>query len=136
VTARRTTLAALLAGALLVVALLTLMPAGVGWNWGSPVTELRWYATSWNSETAMLQLAGNLGLLAAPAALAVALWPGLAAPPRLLAVALASGTAIELMQWALPLGRVVSPLDALFNATGAVAAGVLVSRVPVLRARA
>jgi hypothetical protein len=75
----------------------------------------------------MLQLAGNLALLTVPAALAVALWPALASPPRLVALALASGTAIELLQRALPLGRVVSPLDAALNATGAVAAGLLVA---------
>jgi VanZ family protein len=42
-------------------------------------------------------------------------------------LALASGTAIELLQRVLPLGRVVSPLDALLNATGAVVAGLLVA---------
>jgi hypothetical protein len=129
VTARRTTLQLLLATSLTVVGLLTLLPVGVGWAWGSPVTELHWYATSLDSRTAMQQLVGNLGLLAAPAALAVALWPALASPPRLAATALAGGTAIELLQWALPLGRVVSPLDALLNATGAVAAGLLVASV-------
>ena len=119
-----------LAAWLLVVALLTLLPAGAGWAWGSPVTELHWYATSLDSRTAVLQLVGNLGLLAPPAALAVALRPSLASPPRLVALALAAGTSIELLQWALPLGRVVSPLDALLNATGAVAAGLLVGRLP------
>jgi hypothetical protein len=126
-TGRRATLGALLAASLLAVALLTLLPAGAGWAWGSPVTELHWYATSLDSETAMLQLAGNLALLTVPAALAVALWPALASPPRLVALALASGTAIELLQWTLPLGRVVSPLDALLNAAGAVVAGCLVA---------
>jgi hypothetical protein len=43
-------------------------------------------------------------------------------------LALAVGTGIELLQWALPLGRVVSPLDAVLNATGAVAVGLLVTR--------
>jgi hypothetical protein len=127
VTAGRTTLAALLAASLAVVGLLTLLPTGGGWAWGSPVAELHWYATSLDSGTAMRQLVGNLGLLAAPAALAVALWPALASPPRLIGTALASGTAIELVQWALPLGRVVSPLDALLNATGALAAGLLIA---------
>jgi hypothetical protein len=126
-TGRRTTLGALLAASLVVIALLTLLPAGAGWAWGSPVTELHWYATSLDSETAMLQLGGNLGLLAVPAALAIAVWPALASPPRLVALALASGTAIELLQRALPLGRVVSPLDALLNATGAVVAGLLIA---------
>jgi hypothetical protein len=39
----------------------------------------------------------------------------------------AAGRGIELLQWALPLGRVVSPVDAALNATGAVVAGLLVS---------
>ena len=126
-TGRRAPLAVLLAASLLAVALLTLMPAGAGWVWGSPVAELRWYATSLNSGSAMLQLAGNLALLTVPAALAVALWPGLGVPPRLVGLALACGAAIELLQRVLPLGRVVSPLDALLNATGAVVAGLLVA---------
>jgi hypothetical protein len=129
VTAFRTTLRALLGASLLVVALLTLLPAGTGWAWGSPGAELHWYATSLDSRTAMLQFVGNLGLLTAPAALSVALWPRLGALPRLAATALAGGTAIELLQWLLPLGRVVSPIDALLNATGAIAAGLLVARV-------
>ncbi len=126
-TARRPTLGTLLAASLVGVALLTLLPAGAGWAWGSPVTELHWYATSLDSETALLQLVGNLGLLTVPAALAVALWPAMGSPGRLAALALASGTAIELLQWALPLGRVVSPLDALLNATGAFVVGWLVA---------
>ena len=134
-TTRRATLGGLLAASVLVVGLLTLLPAGVGWAWGSPAAELHWYATSLDSRTAMLQLIGNLGLLATPAALAVVLWPGLASPLRLTAAALTSGAAIELLQWALPLGRVVSPLDALLNATGALAAGLLVSRAQRASAR-
>jgi hypothetical protein len=39
------------------------------------------------------------------------------------------GAGIELLQWALPLGRVVSPLDAVLNATGAIATGLLVAHV-------
>ena len=39
----------------------------------------------------------------------------------------AVGTGIELLQWALPLGRVVSPVDAALNAAGAVVAGLLVA---------
>ncbi|SNR81867.1 hypothetical protein SAMN04488107_0028 [Geodermatophilus saharensis] len=53
----------------------------------------------------------------------------------LVAVAVATGAAIETLQWALPLGRVVSPLDALLNATGAVAAGLLVSGLSAVAAR-
>ena len=128
-TSGRTTLAALLAASLLAVALLTLLPAGAGWSWGAPTAELQWYATSLDSRTAMLQLVGNLALLAAPAALAVVLWPALGSPSRLAATALASGAAIELLQWVLPLGRVVSPLDALLNATGACVAGLLAASV-------
>ena len=60
--------------------------------------------------------------------LAVLLWPRLGRPVPLGAAALAAGIAIELLQWALPLGRVVSPLDALLNATGAPAVGLLVAR--------
>jgi hypothetical protein len=39
------------------------------------------------------------------------------------------GTGIELLQWALPLGRVVSPADALLDATGGVAAGPVVTHL-------
>jgi hypothetical protein len=130
VSTSRTALAWVLAASLLVVALVTLQPTGVGWAWGSPVTELHWYATSLDSRTAVMQLTGNLGLLAPAAALAVALRPSLASPPRLVALALVAGTSIEVLQWALPLGRVVSPLDAVLNAIGAVAAGLLVARLP------
>jgi VanZ family protein len=45
----------------------------------------------------------------------------------LAALAVAVGTGIELLQWALPLGRVVSPVDAALNAAGAVIAGLLVA---------
>jgi glycopeptide antibiotics resistance protein len=79
----------------------------------------------------MLQLVGNLALLAPLAALAVVRWPVLAAPHRLVGAAVLVGAGIELLQWALPLGRVVSPLDALLNATGAVLTGLAVA---VLRA--
>jgi hypothetical protein len=34
-----------------------------------------------------------------------------------------------LLQWTLPLGRVVSPVDALLNATGAVITGLVVARL-------
>ena len=108
----------------LLVALLTLLPhGGGGWAWGEPLTELRWYATGLSSESTLLQLTGNLVLLAPLAALAVLRWPGLAAPLRLGIAALAVACGIELLQWALPLGRVVSPLDAALNTTGALLAG-------------
>ena len=129
-TPHRGSLGGLLVAALLAVAALTLLPTGgTGWEWGSPATELRWYATGLDSEATLLQLAGNLGLLVVPAALAVALWPALRHPLALATVALIAAGAIEVLQWALPLGRVVSPLDAALNAAGAVAAGLLVAAV-------
>jgi hypothetical protein len=129
---RRTWTVALVAS-LAVVALLTLTPDGSGWAWGSPTAELRWYLTGLDSTATMVQLTGNLGLLVVPAALAVLRRPALARLPLLAGVSLATGTGIELLQWALPLGRVVSPLDAVLNAAGAVVAGLAVShlrRVP------
>jgi hypothetical protein len=118
VTPTRRVLDAGLAAALVCVALLTLLPTGRGWAWGAPVSELRWYVTGWESGTAMLQLFGNLALLVPLAALAVLRWPALSQPRRLAAAAVAAGASVELLQWALPLGRVVSPLDALLNAAG------------------
>jgi glycopeptide antibiotics resistance protein len=109
------------------VALLTLVPTGRGWAWGAPLSELHWYATAWDSQTAMLQLVGNLALLAPVAALAVFRWPELASLRRLVPAAVAVSLGIELLQWVLPLGRVVSPVDALLNATGAVVTGLVVA---------
>jgi VanZ like protein len=121
--------AALLLAAL-AVAWLTLTPAGgSGWAWGAPLTELRWYATGLDSEATVLQLVGNLLLLVPLAVLAVLRRPRLGTPPRLAALAVAAGAGIELLQWALPLGRVVSPVDAALNAAGAVVAGLLVALV-------
>ncbi len=120
--------AALLLAAL-ALAWLTLTPAGgSGWAWGAPLTELRWYATGLASEATVLQLVGNLVLLVPLAVLAVLRRPRLGTPPRLaaLAVAAGAGAGIELLQWALPLGRVVSPVDATLNATGALAGGLVV----------
>ncbi len=119
---------ATLAASVAAVALLTLLPVGAGWAWGSPATELRWYVTGLGSEATLLQLLGNLALLVVPVALAVLLRPPLGRIPWLATLALAGGASIELLQWALPLGRVVSPLDAVLNATGALVAGVLVVR--------
>ena len=124
----------LLGAALAAVAALTLLLEGAGWAWGSPAAELRWYATGLDSRATLLQLIGNLSLLVVPAAVAVLLWPSLGRPGRLTGAALAAGAAIELLQWALPLGRDVSPVDAVLNATGAAAAGLVVGLV--LRARA
>jgi glycopeptide antibiotics resistance protein len=117
------------AAALSAVALLTLTPTGRGWAWGAPLAEARWYVAGWDSGTAMLQLVGNLALLVPLATLAVLRWPVLSDLRRLAAASLAGGAAVELLQWALPLGRVVSPLDALLNAAGAVIAGLLAARL-------
>jgi hypothetical protein len=136
-TPSRRTLDTGLALAAAVVALLTLLPSGRGWAWGAPLSEARWYVSGWDSPTAMLQLTGNLVLLAPLAALAVLRWPALASPYRLAGAALAAGAGIELLQWLLPLGRVVSPLDALLNATGALVTGLVVQqlRQPLTTAR-
>jgi glycopeptide antibiotics resistance protein len=71
----------------------------------------------------MLQLTGNLALLGPLAVLAVLRWPALGSPARLGGAAAAVAVGIELLQWALPLGRVVSPLDAALNTVGALLAG-------------
>jgi hypothetical protein len=81
----------------------------------------------------MLQLTGNLSLLTVPAALAVLSWPVLGRPRALAVVSFAVAAGIEVAQWALPLGRVVSPLDAVLNATGAIAAGLLTAHVLRMR---
>jgi hypothetical protein len=127
-TVRRWSTGGLIAS-LIVVAGLTLTPEGRGWAWGSPFTELTWYLTGLDSTATMLQLVGNLALLAVPAGLAALRWPVLARLGHLTGVALATGSGIEVLQWALPLGRVVSPLDAVLNATGAVAVGTAVAHL-------
>ena len=114
---------AALAAAAALVALVTLLPQGDGWAWGAPLAELHWYATGLSSEATLLQLVGNLFLLAPLAVLAGNRWQALAAPRRLAAVALAVAVGIEVLQWLLPLGRVVSPMDAALNAAGALLAG-------------
>ena len=118
-----------LLGSMAMAALATLTPRGTGWAWGSPVVELRWYLTGLGSAATMIQLIGNLALLAVPAALVVLRWPAWGRPRLLTALFLPAGTCIELLQWALPLGRVVSPLDAVLNATGAVASGLVVAHL-------
>jgi hypothetical protein len=130
----RRALGTALAATLLGVALLTLSPTGAGgWAWGDPATELDWYAGAAHSASVATQLVGNLVLLAPSAVLAVLRWPALRHPVPLLTGALAAGGTIEVLQWALPLGRVVSPVDALLNAAGAVAAGLLTGLVLLVR---
>ena len=111
--------------AALPVVLVTLSPAGAGWAWADPLTELRWYLAGLDSPSVVLQLVGNVLLLAPLAVLAVLRWPVLRQPTLLAAAALAAGASVEVLQWALPLGRVVSPVDALLNAAGAVVGGLL-----------
>jgi VanZ like family len=118
-TRRQLDAAMMVAGGL--VALLTLLPQGGDTVWAAPLAELRWYATGLSSETTLLQLTGNLLLLAPLAVLATLRWPG-ASPMRLGGAAVAAAVGIELLQWALPLGRVVSPVDAGLNTAGAVLA--------------
>jgi hypothetical protein len=125
----RTVCAIGLLTSLVLVALATLTPEGTGWEWGAPIAELRWYATGLGSPSTLLQLVGNLALLAAPAAFAVRRWPVLGRSALLVLLSLAAGTSIEALQWALSLGRVVSPMDAVLNATGAVLAGYLVAHL-------
>src|SRR4051812_45796385 len=117
-----------LAASLAMVALLTLSPTGAGgWAWGDPATELHWYAGAGQSTAVATQLLGNLALLAPSAVLAVLRWPVLRRAARLVPAALAAGATIEALQWALPLGRVVSPLDAVLNGLGAGMVGLLVT---------
>ncbi|WP_299952628.1 VanZ family protein [uncultured Modestobacter sp.] len=115
-----------LVGSLLLVGLLTLSPTGAGgWAWGDPATELRWYAAG--SATAAVQLVGNLLLLTPTAALAVLRWPVLRRLLALVPAVAAAAASIEVLQLLLPLGRVVSPVDAMLNAAGALVAGCLVA---------
>ena len=122
-----------MATSLVAVVLITLTPRGTGWAWGSPLVEARWYLTGLDSTATMLQLAGNLLLLVVPFGLAAARWPVLGRVRLLAALSLTAGSTIEFLQWALPLGRVVSPLDAVLNATGALAAGLVVAHVRATR---
>jgi hypothetical protein len=123
-----------LVASLVLVALLTLSPTGAGgWAWGDPATELHWYAGAVHSAAVAGQLVGNVLLLAPSSVLAVLRWPALRRPARLLPGALAAGATIEALQWLLPLGRVVSPVDALLNASGAVVAGLVTLALRGLR---
>jgi hypothetical protein len=122
-----------MAASLLAVVLITLTPQGTGWAWGSPLQEARWYLTGLDSTATMLQLGGNLLLLVVPFGLAAARWPVLVRLRLLAGLSLAAGATIEFLQWVLPLGRVVSPLDAVLNATGALAAGLVVAHGRAMR---
>jgi len=124
----RRLLSVLLTASLAGVAVLTLTPEGSGWAWGSPITELRWYLGGLGSAATDVQLLGNLALLAPAAALSVLRWPALGRFGRLTGLGLAMGTSIELIQRLVPLGRVVSPMDAVLNATGVIAAGMLTAQ--------
>ena len=110
----------------LLVATVTLTPVGIGWAWADPVDELRWYLADPTAPSVLTQWGGNVLLLVVPAACAVHVWPQLGRPGTAMAVAATSASAIELAQWLLPLGRVVSPLDAVLNTAGAVAAAMTV----------
>jgi hypothetical protein len=87
-----------LAAALAAVALVTLLPTGRGRSWAAPMSELQWYATGLGSEAAMLQLFGNLVLLAPLAALAVLRWPAVSTTHRLATASVAAAAAVELLQ--------------------------------------
>lgn len=115
--------AAVLAASLVGAGALTLTPVGQGWSWGAPADELRWYVAGLDHPGTLVQLVGNLVLLAPAAAAAVRLWPRLGRASALVAVCLGASALVEVLQLALSLGRVVSPLDALLNATGATTAG-------------
>ena len=110
----------------LLVAAVTLTPVGNGWAWADPLDELRWYLADPTAPSVLTQWAGNVLLLVVPAGCAVHIWPQLGRPGTATALAVTSASAIELAQWLLPLGRVVSPLDAALNAAGAVAAAMAV----------
>jgi hypothetical protein len=124
-----------MAASLGAVVLITLTPRGSGWAWGSPPDEARWYLTGLDSPTTMLELIGNLLLLVLPFGLAAARWPVLGRVGLLAGLSLTAGSTIEFLQWMLPLGRVVSPLDAVLNATGALATGLTVAHARAMRAR-
>jgi len=116
-----------MATSLVAVALITLTPQGSGWAWGSPLDEVRWYLTGLDSTATIEQLAGNLLLVIVSFGLASARWPALNHLRVLAGLSLAAGSTIAFVQWALPLGRVVSPLDAVLNAIGGLAAGLVVA---------
>ena len=116
---------AVLLSCLAVIALITLLPRGTGWAWADPKTEIGWYLRDPWGPTAFIQWFGNLVLLTVPVGLATAWWPNRAG--LVLGAAATTAVAIETLQGLLPLGRVVSTVDAGLNVLGAVlmVAGVL-----------
>ncbi|WP_369054434.1 VanZ family protein [Kineococcus terrestris] len=125
--------AGLLVLALVGAAAVTLRPVGDGWSWGAPVAEVAWYLGGLGSPATLRQLVGNVLLLAPAAAGAVLLAPRLGTARLLVPLALGAASSIELLQRVLPLGRVVSPADAVLNAAGAVLAGLVVRRAVARR---
>lgn len=115
--------------ALTAAAAVTLRPVGDGWSWGAPAVEVAWYLDGLSSPAVLRQLLGNVLLLAPAAAAAVLAVPRSVRPWRLAPAAVLAAVSIETSQWLLPLGRVVSPTDAVLNAAGAVLAGLVTVRV-------
>ena len=111
---------------LAVVAFPTLVPEGSGWAWGAPLTELRWYLTGLTSPATLLQLVGKPAAARGPRGVGRATVAP-TGPARPVATAHAAGGTVEWLQSLLPLGRVVSPVDALVDTTAAVLTGFLVS---------
>ncbi len=75
-----------------------------------------------------VQIGGNLMVLAALGFCLPVRYPAMAAPARILLVAVPASTAIEVLQYALDLGRVSAVDDVLVNTLGAVLAALLSRR--------
>ncbi|TDC39881.1 VanZ family protein [Micromonospora sp. 15K316] len=75
--------------------------------------------------TAVVQVVGNLLVFAALGFFAPVRLAGLAGPGRLFLLGAAGSVLVEVLQYALDLGRVSSVDDVLLNAAGAVLAGLL-----------
>lgn len=78
--------------------------------------------------TVVVQVGGNLLVLAAFGAFLPMRVPALARPSRIAAAAAATSATIELLQYALHLGRVSSVDDVLMNTTGALIGALLTRR--------
>jgi hypothetical protein len=72
-----------------------------------------------------VQIGGNLLVFLALGAFAPLRWPALAGPARLFALGAAGSAVVEILQYALDLGRVSSVDDVLLNAAGAALGGLL-----------